>query len=125
MPTKVIVTYLSEAPQVCEIERLTPTGRVRWAEGRGPVLPQKRGDTRPHLALWTDMSIWTIRRSIYPYSEEALARLRIRQERYREAKEILREAERRRNEITRLADAACGLEPFEEDGLRRALGAPD
>lgn len=100
MGIKVIVVQGTDPPQVGEIERLTPTGLVRWVEG-----------TEPKGLRWRAY-IKVPSNAVFPYSDEALARLTLRQERYKAAAEVLTEARADHAEAVRMADNACGQEPL-------------
>ena len=108
MGLKVIV-YEGGALQVCEIERLTPTGIVRWVEGKAPGTGIRFSSWRPQYRV-PYANIW-------PYSEENLTRLEIRQERLKAAGKALEEAKDRYREEVRLAEAACGVPKVSRDSF--------
>ena len=115
MGVKVIVVTPGKA-EVCEIERITPTGIVRWAQGGDPQADRKQ------YVYWKP-TYRVPSNSIYPYSEENLTRLQLRQERYEKADEKLRDARAVYHEEIRLAQAAAGVERLSREQFEQENGA--
>lgn len=109
---KVIILWGLDDPQVCAIERLTPTDRIRWTAGQGPVgsAPWAR-DNRPRPVA-ENVTAYQFSGEIYPYDENHLSALALLQGARRAARARLQAAQAAHEADVQAARDACGLTPI-------------
>jgi hypothetical protein len=115
---KVIVCVGTQPPQICEIERLTPTNRIRWADGQGPIGKVWHSD-KPK-PVYTNQTYFQVSDTIFPYSDDNLLKLIERQATWALAEQAMRDA-RLAYETTRAdANSRAGVGKLELKAIQEA-----